>query len=166
VNAPIACRRLAPLGVLVVRCHSPRLPFADAAFDLIINRHEELEPAEVARVLRPGGRVITQQVGGENWDELRAYFPRRSDFRGLRERYAQGFAAAGLTITANERHDQKVAYPSLGELVYLLTIAPWEIPNFELERDLDALLALEAACTTADGLVLTSSRFLIVAEKA
>ncbi|MGI0150157.1 MAG: methyltransferase domain-containing protein, partial [Thermoplasmata archaeon] len=40
-NAPIAFHRLAPLGVDVVRAKSLRLPFVDAAFDLVINRHEE-----------------------------------------------------------------------------------------------------------------------------
>jgi SAM-dependent methyltransferase len=164
VNAPVARRRLAPLGVEVVHCSDLRLPFADASFDLVINRHEWLDPADVARVLRPGGHVITQQVGANNWRELRRHFPRRTDFGDIYGDYMRGFAAAGLHVSGR-RHDYRAAYPSLGDVVYMLAIAPWEIPDFDLERDLDALLALEADCRTEDGIVLTESRFLIMGEK-
>ncbi|MCC6191087.1 MAG: methyltransferase domain-containing protein [Anaerolineales bacterium] len=61
-NVAVAARRLAAAGARVVHCSSLDLPFADAAFDLVLNRHEELDPAGVARVLRPGGRVPTQQI--------------------------------------------------------------------------------------------------------
>jgi SAM-dependent methyltransferase len=173
VNAPIAYRRLAPLGADLVWCRSLHLPFQDETFDLVFDRHEELEPSEVARVLRPRGAVVTQQVGPENWCELRRYFPsatagnrsRMTDFGDIRGGYARGFASAGLTVTRNEQHDYKVAYGSLCDLVFMLLITPWTIPDFDVERDLEALLALEAECSTEDGLVLTWSRFLLVAEK-
>ena len=164
LNAPVARRRLAPLGVEVVHCSDLRLPFADGSFDLVINRHEWLDPADIARVLRPGGRVITQQVGANYWRELGRHFPRRTDFGEIYGDYTSGFAAAGLHVTGR-KHDYTAAYASLGDIIYMLAIAPWEIPDFDLERDLDALLALEADCRTADGIVLTESRFLIVAEK-
>lgn len=174
VNAPVAYRRLAPLGAGVVRARSLMLPFRDATFDLVIDRHEELSPSEVARVLRPGGRVVTQQVGPENWRELRRYFvgataglrgSRVGDFGDIRGDYARGFASAGLTVVRDEQHDYKVAYGALGVMVFMLLVTPWTIPDFDVERDLDALLALEAGCTTEDGLVLTWSRFLLVAKK-
>ena len=175
VNAPIAYRRLRPIGADVVWCRSLRLPFRDESFDLVFDRHEELDPAEVARVLLPGGTVVTQQVGYNNWVELQRFFggatagnrgdSRLTDFGDIRGDYAGGFASAGLTVTRNEEHDYKVAYDSLGDLVFMLLITPWTIPDFDVERDLDALLALEEACSTTDGLVMTWSRFLLVGEK-
>ena len=164
VNAPIAKRRLGPLGVDLVRCRSKGLPFADSAFDLVVNRHEELEPGEVARIISRGGHVVTQQVG-DNWKEMRQFLPRAPDFSSLYRDYVQGFESAGLRVLRNAQYYYKVAYPGLGELVYLLTIAPWEVPGFSLDRDLDALLELESQHLTAKGLVLTESRFLIIAEK-
>jgi SAM-dependent methyltransferase len=174
MNAPVAYRTLTPLGVGVVRARSPLLPFRDEMFDLVFDRHEELSPAEVARVLRPGGRAVTQQVGPENWIELRRYFPsategnrsRMTDFGDIRGQYASGFESAGLTVTRDEAHDYKAAYGGLGEMVFMLLVTPWTIPDFDVERDLEALLTLEAECSTGDGLVMTWSRFLLVAEKA
>jgi hypothetical protein len=64
-----------------------------------------------------------------------------------------------------EQHDYRVAYASLGDMVFMLLITPWTIADFDVERDLETLLALEADHTTEDGLIMTWSRFLIVAEK-
>ena len=164
VNAPVAYRRLRPLDVRLVRAQSRRLPFRDRAFDLVLDRHEELDPAEVARVLQPGGRVVTQQVGPDDWPELRKHVPRMTDFGDIYAEYTQGFVAAGLELLQTGYHHERVAFPSLGDFVYLLGVAPW-IPDFSLERDGEALLALEAECMTDDGLVLTESRFVIVARK-
>lgn len=166
VNAPIAYRRLTSLGIHLIWCRSFQLPFSDASFDLVLNRHEELEPHEVARVLRPAGRIVTQQVGKENWRELRGCFPRMTDFGDLFGEYSRGFEAAGLDVTTRLQHIYRVAYQSLGDVVFMLAVTPWTVPGFDLERDLEALLALEAGCKTEDGLVLTESRFLIIAEKA
>lgn len=165
VNVPVAARRLQPLGVGVVRCRSLRLPFAPGSFDLVTSRHEELDPGEVARVLSPGGCVVTQQVGRDDWREVGEFFPRVRDFGDLRAEYARGFAAAGLEVFDDRAHEYRVALGSLGDLVYMLGVSPWLIPDFSLERDLDALLALEESCTQAAGLVLTESRFLLVASR-
>jgi len=71
-----------------------------------------------------------------------------------------------MIIGQAETHDVRVAYRGLGELVYLLCISPWTIPEFDpLGRDLAPLLLLEDRLTTRDGLVLTESRFLIEARK-
>ena len=46
------------------------LPFEDNYFDLIINKHESFSLSEVTRILKPGGKFITQQVGGKNNIEM------------------------------------------------------------------------------------------------
>ena len=164
VNVPVAKKRLSEIGIETVHCQSIQLPFKGECFDLVINRHEELDPKEVARVIRRGGRVITQQVSRDNWKELRAYF-KVADFGNHRKRYAEGFEAAGLRITANLDHDYNVAYSNLGELVFMLAVTPWTVPGFSLERDIEGLLALEKDCRTQNGLELTESRYLLIAHK-
>ena len=36
------------------------MPWGDGEFDLVMNRHESYDLAEVARVLSPGGLFLTQ----------------------------------------------------------------------------------------------------------
>jgi SAM-dependent methyltransferase len=165
VNAPIAYRRLSPLGADLVWCRSLHLPFQDEAFDLVIDRHEELDPAEIGRVLRSGGWFLTQQVGRENWRELSEFFPRRTDFGDHFVTYAAGLEAAGVALARREQHTYEVAYESLGDMVFMLLVAPWEVPGFDVEQDLDALLALEEAHSTEEGLVMTSGRYLLEGQK-
>ena len=95
VNAPIAARRLRPHGIHVVRCGSLGLPFRNGVFDVVLSRHEELDPAEVARTLSPGGHVLTQQIGRDWWKELREFFPQESDFGDLFHRYQEALRGGG-----------------------------------------------------------------------
>jgi SAM-dependent methyltransferase len=164
VNAPVARDRLGPLGVRVVRADSLRLPFAAESFDLVLSRHEAIEPAEVDRVLRPGGTFITQQVGRRDWQELDPHIRPRTQFPHHYLVYQEALRAAGYRIEACE-HEWPAAYPSIGEVAYMLTISPWEFPEFDPVRDVESLLAVEDACGTAEGIVLTAHRYLIVAEK-
>jgi SAM-dependent methyltransferase len=163
VNARVAHRRLQPFGVPVVHCSSLRLPFAARSFDLVVNRHEELDPAEVARVLRPGGAVVTQQVGRDDWCEIREFLPRMVDFGDLRAEYRRGFEAQGFEIVEDVEHRARVAFRSLGDVVYMLLVSPWLVPDLALEADLEALLALEETHSRDGEVVLTESRDLLVA---
>ena len=165
-NVPVAAARLAPVGVQVLHASGSRLPLADGSVDLVLNRHEDLDPADVTRALRPGGRVLTQQIGRNHWKEFGEFFPQATRGSGdLFERYRDGFRRAGLDLDDAREHDLRVAMESLGDVVYMLTAVPWAVPGFDVERDLDALLALERACGSAEGIVLTQSNFVIEAVK-
>ena len=57
----MARARLESLGGPVTQVRDrAALPFEDGRFETVIDRHEELVAGEVYRVLRPGGRFITQ----------------------------------------------------------------------------------------------------------
>ncbi len=171
VNAPVAARRLRPLGVDIVHCSSLTLPFSAGSFDLVLDRHEALEPAEVARVLAPGGSVLTQQVGPENWPDLRRFFPRMlpslAAFQDHFAQYQDGFMANGLTLIDARKHYSKAAFENLGVLVYVLcVVAEWTIPAFDpLGVDLEPLLDVERELSTSEGIVLTEGQYIIEARK-
>jgi SAM-dependent methyltransferase len=65
-NLTVARERLAPLGVDVRFAPDARLPGDGRSVDLVLNRHGRLNPEETARVLRPGGALLTQQVGSDD----------------------------------------------------------------------------------------------------
>ena len=82
VNAPVAARLLGSRAP-VVRASSLELPLSSDSFDLVLSRHEEVSPKEVARVLAPGGHFLTQQVVPDIWLELREVFPDMTRFPRL-----------------------------------------------------------------------------------
>ena len=75
-NVAVAERNLAPLGARVVAVPGPDsdLPFPGASFDLVTSRHPvSVRWDEVARVLKPGGRYFSQDVGHPSVGELTEY---------------------------------------------------------------------------------------------
>ena len=164
-NAPIAARRLQAVGASVIRADSYDLPFGPAGFALVLDRHEALRPAEVARVLASGGTLLTQQIHPDWYAELRDAFPRMTRFEPHHATYPRGFEAAGLVVVDRQQHQQGMAYQHLGEIVYMLIAAPWTIPDFDLETDLDALLEVERTLRRSAGIVLTDRRYIVEARK-
>jgi SAM-dependent methyltransferase len=166
VNAPIAHRRLRAVGVPVVQCSSLHLPFADATFDLITSRHEDFSTADVARMLTPGGVFVTQQVGHDDWRALGEWFPEMVEFGDHFLRYQQEFTALGMRVERAERHEYVAVYETLGDFVYMLLTAPWSLPDLDVERDIDRLLAMYDALGTAEGGVrVPEVRELTIARK-
>lgn len=163
-NSSVAAKRLAELAVPVVRASSLALPFASSSFDVVLSRHEEIEPSEVDRVLPPGGKFLTQQVCPEHWPEIRRFFPRATVFTDHWREYQEWFRNHGYEIEA-QRHDYEVSFESLAGLVFMLLVAPWEVPGFDVERDEAALRALEDANAGSEGIKLTEGRYLLLASK-
>lgn len=168
VNAPIAQRRLSAVGAAVVRCGSGEqgtLPFRPASFDLVLNRHGAVAPPEIDRVLRSGGRFLTQQIDPGDWPELPRHFPRTTIWSANdHRRRAAEFERLGYRVES-QRHDYTVAYGTIADLTFNLAVTPWTIPGFSFERDLDALLLLDAEQSTEDGLVMTRALNLISAVR-
>ena len=168
-NVRVAAKCLSHLGIQVVNASGSNLPISTECLHVVLNRHEDLDPSDVARVLVPGGRVLTQQVGRNQWQEIVPFFPMTSPEGNddLLRTYRAGFERAGLTVAVDESHDTPVAYHSLGDIVYMMTVVmpQWREHGFDLERDLDALLALERDLSGEKGIVLTESRFVIEAAK-
>ncbi|MPZ48666.1 MAG: methyltransferase domain-containing protein [Dehalococcoidia bacterium] len=170
VNAPVANAHLRPLGVDVVWSADEQLPSKDSTFDLVLDRHSALSPRDVARVLSPGGTVLTQQLQPDHWREVRDFFARAPDqfemWGNHFENYQRGFSDAGLALVDVRLHEGTTAYDNLADFVYMLCITPWTIPGFDpLGTDLKALLELEAKLTTPVGLALSNGSYIIEARK-
>jgi SAM-dependent methyltransferase len=168
-NVPVAIARLAPFGVHVIPVDDEaRFPLPDAAFDLVINRHESFDPHEVLRILRPGGVFLTQQVGGRDAIALN---------EALQESVTLSYgdwnlatAVAQLRAVGLEVQDEREAFSpghfvDIGAVVMYLRITPWQIADFSVEAYRERLLVLHRRMLAAGGLATRTHRFLVVAHR-
>jgi SAM-dependent methyltransferase len=160
-NVPVAAARLEPLGVSVLAVEGapdnadqatavslPPLPFADESFGLITNRHESFVASEVARVLAPNGRFLTQQVASDFSAPMRALLgapnpnpPPRWDL----DLALDQVRAAGLEILRAEAGDARITFADVGALAWYLRHVPWVLPEFDLAAFRPRLAALHDA---------------------
>ena len=166
-NAPIAAARLAPLGVAVVAANEGApLPFAPGAFDLVVNRHGGFQPAWVAEVLRPGGRFVTQQVGGASLADLMACFGAAPKWpTNTLGDISAGFAAADCEVELAEEWTGQVTFTDVGAIIYFLRAVPWLVDGFSLDRCMPQLAALQQRLERRGALEFTENRFLLVARR-
>ena len=165
-NIRVAVDHLGKIGVPVVYGSGNLLPFRDTSFEVVLNRHEGFSPEDASRIAAAGGRVLTQQVGHDNWKEFADFFPGRQPSWGPTfGPYQEGFHRSGLRVLRADWHESKVAVATLDDVAYLLTAVPWVVRRFNLEGDLDTLLELERELTSDNGIVLTQTRYIIEALK-
>ncbi|MFZ1888631.1 MAG: hypothetical protein WAU33_11405 [Candidatus Binataceae bacterium] len=181
-NALIAARRLRPLGASVVLVEGapenyaslktpaldrPALPFRGAAFDLVIDRHESYLPAEVARVLRSGGRFLTQQCGGSHYCELNDLLgiprPPYESWR-LAEAVTQ-LRAVGFDIVQEKEAFGLTTFHDVGAIVYYLKAVPWQAPGFEAKNFLEPLRAIHDRIERGVPLAVRAHHFFVECAK-
>ena len=168
-NAVLARQRLAPLGVQVVACDSDlkqRLPFAAGEFDLVINRHAGFNPAEIDRVLRPGGVFLTQQVDGASLADLIAAFDStpRWPWSNLAF-YLELLDQTSLRADLQQEWSGRMFFSSVAALVYYLKAIPWLVDGFSVATHLP-YLAQQQERLQADGcLAYTQKLYVLQATK-
>lgn len=168
-NQAIAQARLAPLGVTVhATKDQPELPFEDAQFDLVVNRHESYAPAEVRRILKPGGIFITQQVGGLDNLELNQALEDNLSFPFVNWGLAgalNGLYEADFHILRAEQTALRSSFKDIGAVVYYLKAIPWQVADFSPQTHRERLLKLHNLIERQGEFITTAHRFLIVAQK-
>ena len=166
-NLPLARARLEPMGVQVVETLAEdRLPVEGLRFDLVINRHESYSAREVRGVLKPGGRFVTQQVGGRDNVRLNRLLqaPAEGEFGAWTlDAAARQLEEAGFRIVDRREEFPETVVADIGAVVYYLKAIPWQIPDFTVEKYYEALTALHDQIRADGCLVLTSHRFFIEA---
>ena len=98
---------------------SQRLPFADGSFDAVVRIYAPCNALELARVVRPGGWVVTATPGPKHLLELKGLI---YDEVHLHEQNTEEMT--GFTL----RHEQQLAYPmtlSGSEAEALLQMTPF-----------------------------------------
>ena len=164
------CRgTLSPLGIDVREADAEKeLPFADGAFDLVINRHGSFNETEIARVLVPGGCFVTEQVGADNDRELTELLlpgtpPPFPEERA--DRIAARFEAAGFEILRCEEAFRPIRFTDVGALVWFARIIEWEFPDFSVDRCLPQLLEAQRLVEERGCVEGRAHRILLVARR-
>ena len=167
-NAALCREKLLPLGVDFRAGGAEKIPFGDAGFDVVINRHGDFNPEEIHRVLKAGGIFITQQVGGRNDQDLvqqllpgtQPPFPENH-----LEYAAEKFKSAGFEILRGEEAFRPIRIYDVGALVWFARIIQWEFPGFSVERCLEKLYIAQEILEKQGYIEGTIHRFLLEARK-
>jgi SAM-dependent methyltransferase len=182
-NVPIATRTLEPLGIRVVQVEAGtfdtrgpsiehpdrRMPFADASFDLVLARHVAFSSAEIFRILRPGGRLLTQmgRVGERRPGEvtLKDHFPGVDVQDWPAWSLTEHLSAAGFVIEDYREQFQRTHFRDIGALVYFLRTVPWAIPDFAVERHRQLLLDMHDHIGRDGSLITAGTALLALATR-
>jgi SAM-dependent methyltransferase len=167
-NLDVARRNLAALGATVVAMGDELddLPFDDASFDLVVSRHPVgIRWDELARVLKPGGTYLTQDVGHGSVGELTEYLmgPQPEPDGPTRDPKwsVQNAEAVGLTVTDLREFRGRMEFCDIAAVVYFLRKVIWIVPDFTVAAYLDRLRALHEQIEANGPFIATSVRFLL-----
>lgn len=168
-NYELCKKNLAPLGIAVIRVDDDsKLAIKDDFYDVVINRHESFVPKEVERILKDGGYFITQQVGGQNDNDLsnrlidnfKPQYPTHDLAHNLSElekaNFEIFFAAEAFT---------PIRFFDVGALVFFAKIVEWEFPNFSVDTAFERLCKCQSEIDLNHYIQGTEHRFIIVARK-
>lgn len=168
-NVNLASDRLTPHGVTLIDVENTdtgKLPFENGEFELVLNRHAGFNPAEVARILAPGGYFLTQQVHGMWAYDLLAIFgvtPQWPD--STPDKYLPRLIAAGLEIADEREWIGRLAFTDVGAIVYYLKAVPWLVPGFSVRTHVRHLVELQERLDRGEMLEFSARKYLIKAFK-
>jgi SAM-dependent methyltransferase len=169
-NIATAATRLRSRGAYLVcpDTKGERLPLRSNTFELVTSRHPVTTWwDEIARVMRPGGHYLSQQVGPYSLQDLSDYLMGPLPGGSARNPEAAVAAAerAGLVVTALQAERPRTEFYDIGAVVYFLRLVVWIVPDFSVARYRDRLRTLHEQIVRDGAFATTASRFLIEALK-
>ncbi|MEW1953472.1 class I SAM-dependent methyltransferase [Terrabacter sp. NPDC080008] len=168
-NVPVARAALEPRGVEVVEHDADRcvpLPLADGSVDLVTNRHEAYDPADLARLLAPGGVLLTQQVGSRDAEQAREWFGTPAPRTWTLERAAADLEQAGIVVEDSADAVGVYRFDSVRVLLRYFSHVPWDLPvGFRPEDHVDVLGDLHARAGRGEPIEMTHHRWWLRAVR-
>ncbi|GAA3432842.1 class I SAM-dependent methyltransferase [Kutzneria kofuensis] len=165
----VARRLLEPRGVEVVQAGNlDPLPFEDSSFELVVSRHPaEIRWDEIARVLRPGGVYLSQQVGAGSMHEVSEAMMGPLEIDNSRDPRlaAEQAAEAGLRLVRLVPESLRAEFYDIAAVVHFLRKVVWIVPGFTVDGYLPQLRALHERIESEGPFVAHTKRFLIEVAK-
>lgn len=178
-NVAVARERLAPLGVEVVEVEGAddnalqdgteqaQLPFADASFHLVVNRHESFVASEVHRILAAGGRFVTQQVASDFNADCYALLglPMPELPRWKLDTAVAQLERAGFAIEDSAEGAELIAFADIGAFAWYLKHVPYVFPESGIAACRPALERLHRRIESGERLAMRQKLFWLSAVK-
>ena len=149
------------------------LRFADASFDMVLNRHSEVDVAETLRVLRPGGYFVMQQVGPRNTQNICRVFgctpwgthePQERIEAAAAPAMADAFQARGAQVVAYGHYDVRYWFLDLQSFVFWLQALPMP-EDFSIETHWRQVDQIVREFGTEQGIETNEQRELLIVRK-
>lgn len=168
-NVRLCEERLLPRGIdFREMTDESAMPFADASFDVILNRHGSYDVKELWRVLKPGGVFLTQQVGAENDRELvlrllpDAEMPFPEQYPDIQ---LARFREAGFEILASDEAYRPIRFYETAALIWFAKVIVWEFDGFSVDRCFPQLVKTEAEIREKGFVCGKIHRYYFIARK-
>jgi SAM-dependent methyltransferase len=147
------------------------LRFPDGSFDVVLNRHSVVDVDEIARVLRPGGYFITQQVGARNHANITSLFGcgPGGQYQVAADQtiavWADEFAARGFAVRGQGEYDVAYLYLDAASLMFWMKALPMP-EDFDIERHWPQVDHILSTFSTPRGIATNVHRALLIVQKA
>jgi SAM-dependent methyltransferase len=168
-NIEVATRNLRRVGASVVAvADDADLPFPAESFDLVVSRHPTMTRwDEIARVLKPGGSYLSQQVGAGSVQELTDFMmgPQEPGEARNPQRAVEAAEGEGLVVVDLRQEALRAVFNDVGAVVHFLRKVIWIVPGFTVDRYRRRLAELHERIQAEGPFVAHTQRFLIEARK-
>ncbi|HMQ78526.1 MAG TPA: class I SAM-dependent methyltransferase [Ignavibacteria bacterium] len=169
-NVKIAEENLKQYGVKVISDYKDsKLPFENDFFDLVINRHEYYEPAEVHRILKPGGAFITQQVKGNCDNTIIELFNPGAEIEFKDWSLAKALKDLNqfqFTIFRKEEAAGYTEFKDIEALISYIKVISWLVQDFTREKYRAELAKAARIIDDTGSFKSTFDRFILICRKS
>jgi SAM-dependent methyltransferase len=144
------------------------IPLPDDYLELILNRHGSYCEKELWRLLKPGGKFLTEQVGGKNVIRLNELLQDEVDFMysyWTKETIIHRLEDAGFEINSVKEEFPISEFADIGAVVFYLRIIHWQIADFDVEKYRPQLLEIHQEILLNGPLVVPEHRILVDVAK-
>lgn len=138
--------------------------FPKNTFDVVLNRHAVIVPKEVAKVLKPKGYFITEQVEKNNMSNLKQVFKYKKVWQNDALTLSREFEKNKCRIIATGKYNINYWVKDLESLIFWLKAV--NLPeNFNIEDHGLQLLKFIKKFKTPKGFITNESREFLIARK-
>lgn len=168
-NVAVARQNLESFTVTVTEVNDDEpLPFISESIDLVVSRHPTIiNWSEIARVLRPGGTYLSQQVGPGTNRELTDFImgvQPVSESRSPEGAVVEAMASR-LEVVDLRQESLRVEFNDVAAVIYFLRKVLWTVPDFSVDRYREQLRRLYQVIEDEGCFISHAQRYLIEVVK-